>query len=53
MSFFGGLSGFASGFIRKAIGYNMLSNVSTILAGFLMVYVIMTMASPRESAVAA
>lgn len=53
MSFFGGLSGFASGFIRKAIGYNMLSNVSTILAGFLMVYVIMAMASPRESAVAA
>ncbi len=53
MSFFGGLSGFASGFIRKAIGYHMLSNVSTVLAGLLMVLVIMAMASPRESAFAA
>jgi formate hydrogenlyase subunit 3/multisubunit Na+/H+ antiporter MnhD subunit len=53
MSFFGGMSGFASGFIRKAIGYHMLSNVSTVLAGLLMVYVIMAMASPRESAIAA
>jgi MFS family permease len=52
MSFFGGMSGFASGFIRKAIGYHMLSNVSTILAGLLMVFVIMAMASPRERAVA-
>lgn len=52
MSFFGGLSGFASGFIRKAIGYHMLSNVATVLAGVLMVLVVTAMATPRESALA-
>lgn len=53
MSFFGGLSGFASGFIRKAIGYHMLSNVSTMLSGLLLVLVVMAMATPRPSAFAA
>lgn len=53
MSFFGGLSGFASGFIRKAIGYHMLSNVATLLSGVLVVFVVMAMATPRRSAAAA
>ena len=53
MSFFGGISGFASGFIRKAIGYHMLSNVATLLSGVLVVFVVMAMATPRRSAAAA
>ena len=53
MSFFGGMAGFASGFIRKAIGYHMLSNAATIFAGMLMVYVLMAMASTRKNAFAA
>ena len=32
MSFFGGVAGFASGFIRKAIGYHLLSTVALVLA---------------------
>ena len=32
MSFCGGLAGFSSGFIRKAFGFHMLSNLGTILA---------------------
>lgn len=32
MSFSGGLAGFSSGFIRKAFGFHMLSNLGTILA---------------------
>lgn len=32
MSFCGGLAGFSSGFIRKAFGFHMLSNVGTLLA---------------------
>lgn len=40
MSFFGGTAGFASGFIRKAIGFHWLSNLGTVLAAALLVAVI-------------
>jgi len=39
MSFCGGLAGFSSGFIRKAVGYHVLSNVGTGLAGILLIVV--------------
>jgi MFS family permease len=32
MSFCGGMAGFSSGFIRKAFGFHMLSNLGTVLA---------------------
>jgi len=35
MSLCGGIAGFSSGFIRKAIGYHMLSSFATLLAGVL------------------
>ncbi len=37
MSLFGGLAGFGSGFVRRAIGYHMLANVATLAAGTLLV----------------
>lgn len=37
MSFCGGMAGLSSGFIRKAVGYHMLSNVATIAGGLLLV----------------
>lgn len=37
MSFCGGLAGFSSGFIRKAFGFHMLSNLGTVLAVVLVV----------------
>lgn len=37
MSFCGGLAGFSSGFIRKAIGYHLLSAAATTVAGGLLV----------------
>ncbi len=37
MSFCGGLAGLSSGFIRKAVGYHMLSASATVVAGLLMV----------------
>ena len=35
MSLFGGLAGFGSGFVRRAIGYHMLANVATLAAATL------------------
>ena len=32
MSFFGGVAGFSSGFIRKAVGYHVLSTFALVLA---------------------
>ena len=32
MSFFGGLAGFSSGFIRNAVGYHVLSTFALVLA---------------------
>lgn len=37
MSFCGGLAGFASGFIRQAIGFHLLSAAALLLAGLLLV----------------
>ena len=41
MSFCGGLAGFSSGFIRKAVGYHVLSNFGMLLAGVLLVTVLL------------
>jgi MFS family permease len=40
MSFCGGLAGFSSGFVRRAIGFHLLSAGSLVLAGVLLVYVV-------------
>lgn len=37
MSFCGGMAGFASGFVRRAVGYHMLANLATLAAGALLV----------------
>jgi MFS family permease len=37
MSLCGGLAGFASGFIRRALGYHMLANLATLAAGALLI----------------
>lgn len=37
MSFCGGMAGLSSGFIRKAVGYHMLSNAATIAGGILLI----------------
>jgi MFS family permease len=52
MSFFGGMAGFSSGFIRKAIGFHWLSNLGTLLAAVLLISVIVRVgrASVQNSA---
>jgi MFS family permease len=40
MSFCGGLAGFSSGFIRKAFGFHMLSNLGAVLALILVIVAI-------------
>lgn len=40
MSFFGGLAGFASGFVRKAVGFSMLANIASLLAAILLLAVV-------------
>jgi MFS family permease len=52
MSFFGGMAGFSSGFIRKAIGFHWLSNLGTVLAAVLLISVIVRVgrASVQNSA---
>lgn len=40
MSLCGGLAGFSSGFVRKAVGFHMLSNISAALAMVLVVAVL-------------
>ena len=47
MSFFGGVAGFSSGFIRKAVGYHLLSTFSLVLA-MLMVVVALWVSTPRR-----
>jgi MFS family permease len=37
MSLCGGLAGFASGFIRRAVGYHLMSTLATVAAGALLV----------------
>lgn len=39
MSFCGGMAGFASGFIRRAVGFHILATLATIAAGVLLVAV--------------
>ncbi|MFM8713920.1 MAG: MFS transporter, partial [Actinomycetota bacterium] len=38
MSFCGGLAGFSSGFIRRAVGFHLLSVAALVLAGVLLLY---------------
>ncbi|NBY57763.1 MAG: MFS transporter [Actinobacteria bacterium] len=40
MSFCGGLAGFASGFVRRAIGFHLLSFSALVLAAVLVVYLV-------------
>jgi hypothetical protein len=49
MSFFGGVAGFSSGFIRKAVGYHVLSTFALVL-GALMVVVTVWTSTPRRPA---
>jgi hypothetical protein len=49
MSFCGGLAGFSSGFVRRAIGFHLLSTASLVLAGVLLVYVIAGSAHTRPT----
>lgn len=49
MSFFGGVAGFSSGFIRKAVGYHVLSSFALVLA-MVMVAVALWTAAPRRPA---
>jgi MFS family permease len=52
MSFCGGLAGFSSGFIRKAFGFHMLSNLGTVLALVLFVVGVRHLYSARRSSLA-
>ena len=50
MSFCGGMGGFASGFIRRAVGYHVLSTFALIAAGALLIIVHGQLARKRHSA---
>jgi MFS family permease len=50
MSFCGGMAGFSSGFIRKAFGFHMLSNMGTVLALVLVVIGIRRLTRSRVTA---
>ena len=50
MSFCGGMAGFSSGFIRKAFGFHMLSNMGTVLALVLVVIGIRRLTRTRVTA---
>lgn len=47
MSFCGGLAGFSSGFVRRAIGFHLLSVSALVLAGVLLVYCVWGSAGSR------
>lgn len=49
MSFCGGMAGFSSGFIRKAFGFHMLSNLGTILALALFIVGVRHLASLKRA----
>jgi len=53
MSFCGGLAGFSSGFIRRAIGFHLLSVTALVLAGVLLAYSVSGAAGLRGQWVAA
>ena len=51
MSFFGGLAGFSSGFIRKAVGYHVLSTFALVLA-LALAAIVTLMADARRRSIA-
>ena len=51
MSFCGGLAGFASGFVRRAVGFHLLSAMATIAAGLLLVAAFRAIATARTKQV--
>jgi hypothetical protein len=53
MSFCGGVAGFSSGFIRRAIGFHLLSVAALVLAGVLLVHAVWGSAGSRSPWVAA
>lgn len=50
MSFCGGMAGFASGFVRRAIGYHLLSTAAAVAAGALLVTAYTALRRPADSA---
>ena len=53
MAFCGGLAGFAPGFIRRAVGYHLLSAMATLAAGGLLVLAYVVIARRRRRRVPA
>jgi MFS family permease len=51
MSLCGGLAGFSSGFVRKAVGFHMLSNFAAVLAVVLVVIATRALGRERTSVV--
>jgi MFS family permease len=49
MSLCGGLAGFASGFVRRAIGYHMLANLATLAAGALLIAAFLAFRTSRDA----
>lgn len=49
MSFLGGLAGFSSGFVRKAVGYHVLATGATVAGGLLLVAAFAVRRAPRAS----
>jgi hypothetical protein len=52
MSFCGGLAGFASGFVRRAIGYHLLATTASLAAGALLVLAYTALQRPAATEVA-
>jgi MFS family permease len=50
MSFCGGLAGFSSGFIRRAVGFHILATLATVAAGLLLVAAASARSRSRQSA---
>jgi MFS family permease len=51
MSFCGGLAGFGSGFVRRAVGFHLLAAMATIAAGLLLVVAARAVATARRQSV--
>ena len=49
MSLCGGLAGFASGFVRRAVGYHMLATFATLAAGALLVTAFLALRTTRPA----
>jgi MFS family permease len=49
MSFCGGLAGFASGFVRRAVGFHLLSMMATVAAGLLLAAAVRALMASRRS----